>query len=259
MSNAALKAHAHKMVEDLLKHNEPPAFVKFNVKEVAHGLAKRIDRPEKIKQGPTGLCGPASLVFNLALHHPDQFVRLVGTLLLRGGAHFGKWHLKPSEDLKQYRPDPETKIDPADWIALASFRDSANWFFDYQSTSDMGGTKTREIVSWMEKAGYTKFEEDCNVLFCKDVDNLMMASTLFGKDYNVILGISSALLKHADSTWSVRKNHFVALASKVMIAGDKVHLTLFSWGRFYNFPKDGRDLELKTFLAHYYGYIACLF
>jgi hypothetical protein len=45
----------------------------------------------------------------------------------------------------------------ADWIILASIRDSENWLFDVESDKDQwaSGTSLGEIEDWFKEAGYT--------------------------------------------------------------------------------------------------------
>jgi hypothetical protein len=261
MPSDAVLNEADRLIGEFEKNSNPkPAFEKIERKEVVVGLRMRIRNPFTIYQGQTGLCGPTAVIYGLALHNPIGYVQLVADLYDKGEGLLGKWTLKPCLDLKRYALPATSEVPPCDWIPTASLRDSGNWFFDFQEADpDGGGTKVHEIVAWMKKAGYTKITEKAGTIICEDAANLQEASKLFDADYNVIMKINADLLAGTGSTWSFRADHFVVLAAPVVEDGKTIQTKIFSWGDIYSFPDPARKLtgELKIFLKHYYGYIAC--
>jgi hypothetical protein len=115
-------------------------------------LSARIDRPYLILQGDAGLCGPASLAYEVAKHDSVAYVKAVIDLYEKGRARIGKWTLEPSSSLKDYSPrQHKGAVHYADWILLASIRDCENWFFDYAHLDDMGGTSASDMADIMKK------------------------------------------------------------------------------------------------------------
>ena len=267
------KQHAHNFVKTFKTQTDTKGTFPYITRTaVAEGLSLRIDRPWLIKQGEAGLCAPAAFMYGIAFHQPYQYVKIVADLYNKGTANVGTWQLKPSHDLKTYALPSNSRIHPSDWIPLASIRDSANWFFDYESTSDNGGTTASETITWIKKAGYHKLRHDYNDFFCKDQANLAKGSALFRDDWNVMLRIDSAVLKmcngvlepnkknpfkpkaQKEGSWTTTPNHRVALASGVTFGSNGVvSLKIFSWGNVYIFT----NFPLDIFLSHYFGWIAC--
>jgi len=237
-----------------------PAFLHMDRKKVAMGLTRRVDDPEVMNQKKATLCGPFALVYGLALHQPLKYVQLVTELFEHGKAKFKEWELKPCRDLRSYKLPEGTLISQCDWIPCASFRDSGNWFFDYEKETDRGGTKASEIITWLKKAGYSDIQDDYSKFDCEERENLQEADNLRAAGYHVMMLINAEFFKDVDSNWSLKSNHWVVLASPVKFTATTVDLKLYSWGRLIEVSAQKKvKNDLKRFLAHYYGYVACKF
>ena len=234
------------------------AFSLIERTEVAQGLSTRIQRPGQISQRSSSLCGPASLLFSVARTRPNEYAQFVVDLADKGDAKLGKLRIEPGQDLKRHLP-AKGSIDPSDWIALASIRDSENWFFDYQSASDQvaGITIPSSLASWYKKAGYTDIRNETNLYFIKDEANANMASTLYRKGFKVALFISANMLDtKSKTTSSTTPDHWVVLTSKIKI-GANVSFTVYTWGDPRRRVPQTGSLSKKDFLNNYYGYVAC--
>ena len=239
------------------------AFKRIARGPVAAGLRSRLADPNLIKQGPSSLCGPSVLVRAVASTDPVAYVTYVISLYETGRAQLGDLRVAAGSDLLEY--DPGTQLDPADWIAIASLRDSENWFFDYQDPSNMVGgiTMPSAVEKWFKKVGFREVINDTNVLATKDEANLRRASDLWSKDYWVCLFVNADML--SDKIDEVRSrsltpDHWIALTSAVTISGDKssVSFTVYSWGKGHRpVPYTAGDVvSLGDLLHNYYGYVA---
>jgi hypothetical protein len=184
---------------------------------------------------------------------------------------------------------PATKSVPAaDWVVLASIRDSENWFFDYESIKDSGGSSSGEAIKWMEKMGYQDVVDRANSLFKSSMQTAREANDYFNKGYKVLLRINSNMLDEKDANkGSARGNHYVALVSPitfnlrtVTIPGGKtdcfrdppgpricvtsrdttyeegtVSFKVYTWGKVRNVPWSG-SLTVLGFINSYYGFVA---
>jgi hypothetical protein len=225
--------------------------------DVARGLSARLDQPSLISQEQSSLCGPAALVFNLATHDPLAYARYVVDLYERGTADVRRLHVKAGGDLRAY--DPTGKIDPADWIALASLRDSENFFFDYQSVDDefAGITLPSDLESWFKKIGYRQVVNDTNLISDKDEANIREANRLYKDDYWVCLFINDKLLSaKTQNSGSMTASHWVVLTSEVALSGGTIAFDVFTWGDGHRHVPESGTLTVGHFKDDYYGYVA---
>lgn len=231
--------------------------------DVTKALRERVDKPEAINQGGSMLCGPAAFAYNLAKHQPDQYVKAVTDLYLVGTAVIGTLFIKPKTNLIFARF--QGGINAADWILLASLRDSSNWLFDITDIGDLLGAPTApySMRSWLEGMGYTDIVDETNLFFTKDLKNLRRASRRFDRSYKVFLFINSNVLEKPEADFSVAPDHWVMLLSGVQIDGppleslQKLKFRLYSWGEEQDLPDgDPAGLAVPKFLPYYYGHIA---
>jgi hypothetical protein len=192
---------------------------------------------------------------------PDEYVRAVTELYDRGRTRIGKWDLKPDSDLKNYVLPKTALIPEADWVIMASIRDSENWFIDYQATTDNGGAWGNEVSKWLRKAGFTTVLGEWNYFFNKDESHLRRADRLYGNRHHVCLLLHADIL-YGKTGWTLTPNHWVVLASRIRFgyANGKatVSMTVFTWGTKRPIPQPGSAPPyLDDFLNHYYGFVAC--
>ena len=244
------------------------AFKKIARAAVARGLSARLADPNGIDQAGSSLCGPSVFVRRIAATDPVAYVTLVIDLYQTGQGHIADLKLKAGDDLRDY--DPGGRVEPADWIPIASLRDSENWFFDYQDVNDAtaGITMPSALEGWFRKVGYRDIVNETNVFLTKDEDCLRRASALWAKDYWVCLFINAQMIEaeddeknsHPSHSHSMTPDHWVALTSAVDISPDKksVKFTVFSWGKgHWAIPQTSSDkLSVKEILNNFYGFVA---
>lgn len=248
---------------------------------VAQGLHARVDNPDSINQMSTNVCGIVGFMRNWATDDPVDFAWLGIQLYETGRGRVGRGQycgkvIAPSPWLKSY-PVPQG-MDPADWITLASVREAFNGVFKYPDPV-LGETLSAinfpgDVVAGFKAAGYTNVIDRTSWDRSVGYDNATDASDEFVQDYRVVLLINARLLSDATaSTEAVvpTSDHWVGLCSEIGInffwrpdapeEADRtgVRLTVNSWGRLVSVPNQGDYLPLKTFVNHYYGYIAAKF
>ena len=171
----------------------------------------------------------------------------------------------PGSDLKAY--DPGRNVEASDWIALASLRDSENYFFDYQDASDAfaGITLPEELEDWFRKAGYAEVVNEARVMIDQEEENIRRADAYFQRGFRVCLFIHSNMLaKSTESTGSATADHWVVLTSPVthglvpIVAemAKTISFEIYTWGKGrWPVPEVG-VLLLDDFLDNYYGFVA---
>lgn len=254
------RREAKLLVIAFAKRSTPQAFPRVDRLAVARGLMARIDFPGLIHQQVTSLCGPASLLFDLAIHDPVAYAQFGIDLYELGIAHIRKLEIKPGSDLKNYAIPPESNVDAADWVTMASIRDSENWFFDYDEVDDeVGGiTLPHELANWFESVGYTDIRNETNLFFRKDESNARDANRLLANGYRVCLFISANMLQAAkQNNGSVTPDHWVVEMAPIQMLPGGVKTEVFSWGRGRRqVPELGGLLLTDSFFKNYYGYVA---
>lgn len=234
------------------------AFRALSRDQVARGAIERVYDPNRIEQKASSLCGPAAMVRAVASNDPVAYADYIIALFELGHGKLRRLEVEPDEDLRAY--DPGMQIDHADWIALASLRDSENWFFDYDEVDDpiAGITFPSSLADWFRRAGFTSVYNETNLIIDKDLANLRAANELYKRNYYVCLFINMNMLTEKRmQSGSFSADHWVVLSSRVQFPGNQIKLTVFTWGEgFYDVPLLGHSLTVDAFLDNYYGFVA---
>lgn len=266
MASQHRKDRALQIVETFASKNAPGWFTAFSRDEVALAIRHRVNDPSGVNQQRAGVCGPAAFMYVLLSDHPDMYAKLVTELYDKGETYSSEWPqisvgiwIRPGIHLKNYRPP--NPFQPADWIAMASLRDSSNSFLDYGSPSDnvfAGGTYSPDIAHWLRRVGGYQQVVDRTAYYGGKEGLLHGAHAYFMQGYRVFLSIHSAILNDRNSTWSVWPNHWVVLESPIRIARETVELKVFTWAYVMKLGDRSQKFALskQNFLDHFYGFVA---
>jgi hypothetical protein len=236
---------------------------------LAAGLIARIDNPNAIDQGSTPFCGPTTLVRSLAVSNPDAYAQAAIDLYLTKRARVGTLDVRPGNELVQ--ASVAARTNPADWIMLASIRDTDNWFLSpagWFGSNLAGITIPSTIENWFRAAGYTRIINDTDVSggdipVVKSM-RAMRASRCFSNGYNVNMLIDADLLDSStQNDWvSMYPDHWVVLRSTILNAGTTNYdspcsFQVFTWGNIRPVPFDpSKPLKHEYFLNKFYGFVA---
>jgi hypothetical protein len=237
-------------------------FTRIRAADVAAGLRQRLAYPATIDQGRSSLCGPAVFVYRVLANDPLEYVNFVVNLYTRGSATLGKLTVTAGPDLRNYDPKIAS-MDAADWIPLASIRDSDNWFFDYQSADKefAGITLPSHLERWFRKIGYRQVINKTSLTHDESAANLREADQLHASGHWVCLFINAnALSKATQNDISMVPNHWVVLRSRIAFT-PFVSFEIFTWGQGrYTVPEDpASKMSIEDFLDHYHGFVAAKF
>jgi len=236
-------------------------------------LQERIIARHLINQGVAGLCGPAAFLFDLAVHNPVGYAEFGINLFERGSARLRNLEVKPSQSLKD--TTPPAGINQADWLLMASIRNSENTpFFDYVKPSDefSGITVPGEMAEWLSKTGYTRVVDTTSKLFTQSLDNAREARSKYDDDWTVFLFINAQMLDYdTEHMSSLTPDHWVMLESNIDIQRSAVRFQVYTWGLKHlpvpepypsRPPRAGlvrqprHDFPPEMFLKNYYGFVA---
>lgn len=254
-------AKADKLIAAFSQSSRGGVFKHLTRAQIGIGMYINTRFPSLIKQGTSSLCGPSSLLFNIARDNPAAYAQFAIDLYETGVAKLGTLKIEAGSDLRAYAP-PLREISGIDWMTAASIRDSENWFLDYQATSDSfaGITMPSALADWLKQAGYSDVKNHTNTVAIKDAANAHTANDYFKRNYRVCLFINGAMLYGEDQTSkSVTASHWVVLTSPMVLSQAKVQFKVFTWGQGkYSVPR-GDQLSMDDFLDNYYGFVAAKF
>jgi len=236
---------------------------------LANGLKDRVKKPDRIAQKATPLCGPASFLRTVARSTPYLFANAGVELYEKGRTKIGSLEIVPGSELIGDRPQGNTNV--ADWIMMASLRDSDNWVLSPSGVfgGNLAGiTRPGTIASWFKAAGYSKVLEKAYMQKRHTTDQfaqfLAEASRLYTQGYKVLMLIDADVLdpKTQNDSISLFPDHWVALYSKVTDKGLKAYdspisLTVWTWGHARPVPLSPKNSLLKKyFINKFYGFVA---
>jgi hypothetical protein len=241
---------------------------------LADGLVVRINDPKQISSAASQLCGSAAVIYNLAQADPSAYAQLAIDLFEKGEGKIKSLTIKPSADLRKTAVPGGN--DPADWIVLASLRDSENWLFTYHgdgrwnipllgSADDAKAIQMpHTVAAWFTSFGYSDVKNVTNLLFTKDWDDVRDADKLYRSGYKVCLFISVNMLQAAtQGDASTIPDHWVVMASPIL--SSTIHLdptatisaTVYTWGALRDINENSsKKMTVKQFLSNFYGYVA---
>ena len=248
------------MLLDFAKKKSPTgAFPNINRVDVVDGLRDRIavDGAHKIAQRGSSLCGPAAVMFCVASRSPEMYVQYVMDLYDQGQAQFGTLTVKPGDACRNYKPK---LIDPVDWIALASLRDSDNRYMSYAAVENeaAGITLPAKVAGWFRAAGYRQIHNRTQVFggMMQNDDEILQALSARRQGCDVCLFINAKMLDSMDSM-SLIPDHWIVLTKSIRLDLKKreIALEIFTWGDIQNLPETG-TANLDDFLKNYYGFVS---
>lgn len=258
--------------------NAGPSLVSSS--KMAEQLLDRINYPYLIDQGYSSLCGPNVIMRCLAETRPLEYVSYVLDLYEFGEAKIGNLVVKPSlaclnATNKRVGSD-KSSIAAADWIALASLRDSTNGILDYQSVNNQisGITLPSTVEHWFKKIGYSNVANRTNLFWDKGIDTLVKAQKAYASGHHVCLFINAKLIS-LPYTVMLTPDHWVVLSDSIKVDGRALHtipsdelddlgekyidVKVSTWG-IGNMKLNKRNTSSKItvdeFTDYFFGYIA---
>jgi hypothetical protein len=196
-------------------------------------------------------------MFSVATRDPEMYAQYVMDLFDKGQAQFGTMTVKPGDPCRNYDP---TRIDPVDWIALASLRDSENRYMSFAAVDNDAAAITgpTSMVKWFRAAGYATVHSSTQLFgdMVKEDHEIMRAGSARMQGCDVCLLVNSKMLDSMDSL-SVTPDHWIVLTKPVKLDMKKreIAVEIFTWGSIRTLPDTG-VANLDDFLKNYYGYVA---
>jgi peptidoglycan hydrolase-like protein with peptidoglycan-binding domain len=224
--------------------------------QVRQSAAQRILRPDIMNQGVLSVCGPATLVHMHADINPVGYARFVHqvftTATIDGDRANDTLLANSPATLSSSGAELMAEVD---WMLFSSMRDTENAIFDYTGTKgeDFAGiTMPGEMAEWMEEIlGCPKTKHYTSYLW-GEVSNAKKVSKLLASHGT---GVVVAMLVDADALTRNQKgfgpdksilnipDHWIRLMEPIRFEGDRILVTVWTWGQRYTFVYDEDQLE----------------
>lgn len=249
-------------------------------------LNKRVNEPQYINQSTTSLCGPAAFMYCVAKHQPEVYRRYVLDLAEHGKARIGQLEIIPSDACRRTKG---VDIDPVDWIALASLRDSTNRMMSMSKGGNTaaGITTPGDLESWFDRCGlfhgtgnYTQAVTGSNLhtIIAANASHSTGSFVCLLVRAAIISGVGNAGTKFRSNlpkTASFTPDHWIVLAEPILIGGrvaasavpaintsvsrpqdQHIDVRVYSWGKYYRITDVYPELTAGQFLRYFYGHVA---
>lgn len=237
----------------------------FNRTSLVQDVISRKSTPSLISQ-PGPLCGIAAPCYIWAKHKKDEYAESVLELHAKGWVKVNDYKISPDNHLFSLKTSkiPSGKSS-ADWVLLASIRDSESWFIDY-GDSDNEGVAGITTSGTVEKI----LKKMCNFSIVEDETLLGLLNKVpvirwtqngvkeriekIDKYYNdnkeILLMIDSDLI---DDDYSIDPDyHWVVYTGNLVQTDDKAKFSVYSWGRLNRYIVNDSYARIRR---NWYQYI----
>jgi len=259
--------------------------------EFVASLEKRFSDARKVSQGLTPLCGPAAFMHCIASDRPADFVNYVLDLAETGEARLGGLSVKPSADCRNAVVAKKI-IDPVDWVALASLRDTTNTFSTMSSEKDnaAGITFPADMQKWFSLTGWFSGGVSKNTNLASSLSARHLIGINQRTDSHICMLIRSEIFRRTAADIGINKlgtnipkkggkfpNHWVVLKGRIQVGlcnpiltcnfddksttyskGQAIKFSCWCWGEDDNRVIDtaAKNITAEQLSRYYYGYVS---
>nr|MBC8489760.1 hypothetical protein [Bacteroidota bacterium] len=219
----------------------PGVWLNINKTELIDDMINKLNNPFKVDQGSTPFCGPGSIIFELVSRYKTKYVQLCQSLYETGKFKAITVDIAPSETLKNSQV--RKGISVADWMLLASLRDTENVLFTVESDSSdiVGITTPWEMKGWInELLCFTNPNFDSTTIY-GEIDAIREAEKSLNSKGVAFLLIDSALISKTKPT-VYYPNHWVSYLGNLIIS-NTIKFDCYSWGDKYNVDVGESEFE----------------
>ena len=223
---------------------QPGVWPYLDKAQIVTEMRTRLHNPFKVNQGQQPFCGPASVLFELIRKFPLKYVNLCQSLFETGGFQAKSRLIQTSEALR-HASQGELRMGPADWMVLATLRESENFLFPVEPNAPemvrnlAGMTKFWEMKGWVREILDYPRVEYFHTYVWRDLSALKKAAAVLEQG-GVALGLITAeSLLGQNKTRITVPNHWIALVGDINIQkgtfgkhdSGQVSFDVFTWAK----------------------------
>jgi hypothetical protein len=217
-------------------------------------MRSRVQDPFQVNQGQQPFCGPASLLFELIRHNPLKYVQICRNLYQLGGFSTKTKWIYPSPELLADQGNPQMPI--ADWMVLATLRESENILFPIQTNSHeiirniAGMTKPWEMQGWLQEILNYRDVQFTSTFLTRDLQVMQQAAHIINAGGVALALVTSEGLLYGDAPPVPLPNHWVSLVGNIVLSSDRISFDIFTWAK-----KMHVDVSENRFKSHFWGVV----
>ncbi len=229
------------------------AWPKLDSNQVLTRIHDLADNANLFNQGAIGLCTTAVFYHHIIQKEPQEFTSFANALYGAGIGFLGALKVSPDYDLRNADyaslAAQSTNFPPqADWMLMASIRDSENWFFDYEGAADESTamrTSAKELSEWYISTKFyssVEYDDFTDGASLEDIESILKTPS-----NQIVLWIRTALLQEGDGS------HVISLEGPIAIdePNDKITFDYWTWGQ----PVKTGEFKISDFKANLWGAI----
>lgn len=233
--------------------NVPGKWLFITKTDLLNDISRTISRPLYVNQGSTPLCGPAAIVYELVCKQPARYIDICKELYETGKFKGKTKTFEPSSALKRSRLRSANRISTADWMLMATLRDTANEVFDVTSDSNnfvMGISTPWEMKGWTsEVLGYGNVDWESTYVY-GEFEAMRQAKRARDRGGVAFIMCHSAMVGGSSATIDY-PNHWITYDSRLHIdegvwyRHDSGHIKFrsYTWGRLVDVDLDEGKFE----------------
>ncbi|MEM7339048.1 MAG: hypothetical protein AAF467_10400 [Actinomycetota bacterium] len=211
----------------------------------------RQNRAIEIDQERSNFCGPTSVVYELARTQPRRYVEMCRQLYETGGFWSRSERVEAPQSLRSDAVGQ--KMDPADWMLIATMRNAENALFKVKAASRgirsglEGMTHPWEIKGWAEEI---LGKDDVDVKTCfvfGELDAIKRAQEAFDAGGSAFILLNMAVLKSGERDIPPWPDHWVVFHGNLDITDDRVTYDVYTWGKIMTLDLDRERFEDHIF------------
>lgn len=224
---------------------------------IAADMRRHLHNPYTVNQGIQPFCGPASILFELICKDPLAYVNLCRDLFETGGFDSRNCRITASAALR-HASQGELHMDMADWLVLATLRESENLIFPVEPNAPeivrnlAGMTKSWEMKGWVREILGYEHVDYLHAYILRDLRVIKQAKKILDQG-----GVALALIT-ADSLLNPNRtplitvpNHWIAITGNIQVEKgtfgrhDSGHVSFdcFTWARKAHISADEGTFE----------------
>lgn len=236
----------------------PPAWNFLDRDTILADIQARVADPFQVNQGGQPFCGPAAVLFELVRRQPQRYVELCQSLFTIGGFHSESQQWISASDQLRQASRGELHMGQADWMILATLRESENLLFPVEPNAptwirDLAGmTKSWELIGWIKEIlGYQQATYHPAYLM-NDLQALEAADQALkagGVAFSLIT--AEALLENKPAL--PVPTHWISILGGIEVDNNQVSFDVYTWSK-----KLRISVDLGTFRQYFWLSVTAL-
>ncbi|KAM3099205.1 hypothetical protein ACKFKF_15485 [Phormidesmis sp. 146-12] len=252
LPNPDLVKTATAAIDTFEQSSAPSKWVFLDKATIIREMRSRVSDPFQINQGGQPFCGPAAVLFELVRKQPLRYVQICQSLFESGGLQATTRWISASDNLRQASRG-DLKMGQADWMVLATLRESENLLFPVEPNAPemirniAGMTKSWEMRGWIrEILGYRK-SEYYHAYLMNDVSALNQGAIAIQSGGVALMLVTAEGMLQNNPPPIPFPSHWVVLLGGVAV-GERVSFDLYTWSK-----KLHLDIDLPSFKKYFWA------